>query len=150
LTQSQDPSFFSICDKVVLAVWSVPTPIEGQSSISGSFGEPVSPLSSLRLADDKGGTRLIFAFPRPHEDSATFMVTAGGLSATAAEYRLGGAPAVTQAIFDGLSAQARMSLAAALITTWPSLFHLQRNKGYIATLRNLLKPSTGAPGGSRP
>ncbi|WEK03642.1 MAG: glycosyltransferase family 2 protein [Candidatus Devosia phytovorans] len=137
-----DPCFVSLSARVVLAVWSPAVPIEGQSTLTGSFGEVITPLSGLRVPQTDGGTRLVFALRRTDEDT-TFMLAAGGLGSTPVAYSRETAKPISDTIFDGLTPAGRMSLANALVSAWPNLFHLQRDKGFIATLRRLLPAPEG-------
>lgn len=141
-----DPHFVSLCDRVVLVVWSLPDPVEGPSTLTGSFGETVAPLSCLRLPLESGGTRVVWAMLRPSADTATVMAATGGIGSTAVEYDRRSAAAVDETIFAGLTGPARLSLAAALLANWVGLFQLQRDPGFLGMLRTLLVPPAGAAG----
>ncbi|WP_375449415.1 glycosyltransferase family 2 protein [uncultured Devosia sp.] len=141
-----DPHFVVLCDRVVLVVWSLTDPVDGPSTLTGSFGEAVTPLSCLRLALENGGTRIIWALARPAEDTAIMMVATGGIGSTAVEFDTRKATAVDQTIFAGLTGPARLSLAAAMLSTWASLFQLQRDPGFLGMLHKLLTAPGGAAG----
>ncbi len=135
-----DPGFLSLCDKVVLVEWRLPGPAEGPSTLTGPFGEPVVPLSALKLPDANGGTRVIWALERPTGENETFLVAAGGYGSTSIEYLQGAAPQVPAEFLDGLLPAARLSLSAAMLGSWASLFRLQRNPSFIAALLSLFRP----------
>lgn len=138
-----EPTFVALSERVVLAVWSLPGVVEGSVKLTGSFGETISPLSGLRLAENNGQTRLVFAMRRPAEGAANFMVAAGGVGSTALAYSASELPVLDETFFADLAPSGRMALATALVNSWPNLFRLGQDKSFIATLRKLLV----APGG---
>ena len=144
-----EPVLYALCDKVIVAIWSIPATLEGQCTITGSFGEAISPMSALRLTEDDGTTRLVMAFPKPQADALTLMLTAEGFATASIEYEPS-LPLLDKTVFAGLSAPSRMSLVSALISSWPNLFKLNRNPGYLALLRSLLAAPEGNAGQAQP
>ena len=109
--QSSGPRFVSLCDRVVLVEWSLPGPADGPSTLTGTFGEAVVPLSALKLAEERGGTRILWALERPADETAIYLAAAGGEGSTPVEYAAQNTAPITAAIFDGLTPPARLSPA---------------------------------------
>jgi GT2 family glycosyltransferase len=136
---SQGPRCLSLCDSVVLVVWSLPVPVEGPSSLAGTFGEPITPISSLKLAEEAGGTRVVWAMPRPAEDAVTFLAAAGGESSVPVEYVAAETPPVAETLFAGLTPEARLQLSSAVLGSWTNLFRLHRSPSFVRSLRTLFR-----------
>jgi GT2 family glycosyltransferase len=134
------PRFLSLCDKVVLVEWRLPGPADGPSTLTGPFGEAVVPLSAMKLPDGDGGTRIVWALGRPEGNSETFLIAAGGYGSTSIEYQENAAPQVRAEFLEGLLPAARLSLSAAMLGSWTSLFRLQRNPSFLAALLSLFRP----------
>ena len=143
----QGPRYLSLCDRVVLIEWRLSGQIDGANSLTGTFGEVVAPLSALKLLDEAGNTRIVWALPRPTEDAAVFLLSVGGGGSTPAEYTASETPTVASDIFDGLTPASRISLSSAILGSWTSLFKLQTNASFVRTVRTLFKappaPKTG-------
>ena len=137
--QLQGPRFVSLCDRIVLVTWSLPERVDGPCTLAGTFGESIAPVSSLRLVETGGGTRLVWALPRPAEESCVLLAAAGGAGSTPVEFKAAELDQVDSGLLDGLTPEARLQLSWAILGSWPNLFRLGRNVSFIAALRALFR-----------
>jgi GT2 family glycosyltransferase len=122
---------------VVLVVWSIPGRPEGTGTLTETFGELVTPLSTLRLDEEGGDTRVVYALRRPAEDGAILLAAAGGQRSTPVQYDAANTPAAGAELLQGLTSGARLSLSAAMLGSWVSLFKLHNNPSFARALRTL-------------
>src|SRR4051812_38944443 len=106
-------------------------------TLTETFGELVTPLSMLKLDEEGGNTRVVYALRRPAEDGAILLAAAGGQRSTPVQYDLANTPVASEELFKGLTGQARLSLSSAILGSWANLFKLRSNASFILALRKL-------------
>lgn len=141
------PRLFRISGVVLLLSWDVPSRLWRAGRLEPLAGAPLSPLASLRLQREDGGTRLIWAFRRP-ESPMTLSLFAGavGPGVEISVTPEADVPIVEPArLLEGLAGAARLSLLSAFLDAWPSIFRLRRSRSYVRMLHALVSAAAPAP-----
>ena len=143
------PRVYRLAGDVGLVIWDLPNRVWSAPQLRTADGATPSPLASLRLNLEAGGTRILWAFRRSGEEAIAFRVSAGAIAVEAdveASAELQPlAPAGLAGVLDGLSRPARVSLITALLNAWPGIFKLARSRAYVAFLYAFLKELNASP-----
>ncbi|WP_075217285.1 glycosyltransferase family 2 protein [Mongoliimonas terrestris] len=143
--ETDQPVLGLLCAEVALVVWTLPAQPEESTAVEGSFGEPIGRSASVRLPLADGRVRVVVALPRPAEAQASLIVRTGMAGARVEVQAVRAESRVVDpvALFRDLAPPARLSLAAALLDSWPSLFRLKTSRSYAAFAARLARTLAG-------
>lgn len=142
------PKAYRIAADTCLIVWDLGNRAWSSPRLDAGSGKMPSPMASLRLAKEDGGTRILWIFRKEKGGADEFRATAGTIVSEASvvlakDEKL--RPAIAQELVTGLTSAARISLAASLLNAWPGIFKLGRSRTYIAFVRDLLASLNDEP-----
>jgi GT2 family glycosyltransferase len=151
--QTANPELLRMGGSIFLLSWTIDGPLADRQIVSLASRERRTSSASLTLGLSDGRTRIVSAFRHAGLDEITATLSGGNLGpdqAVSFDPELAHAMADAAEIVRDLTSSARITLANALIGTWPSLFNLRETAAYLAFLRQFLLALSRKPAPAMP